>query len=160
MIALRDGTPHDLHGRQVGIGTILACAVYERLLALESPRFSHAESIADAAYWGALINQVEAEFSQKQDRMRVAAQSLGRGNAWDRLREALRKLVRPPGQIRDCLKRAGAACSARDIGCSPEQLTKAFVHAREMRSRFCVFDLATLAGILPSAAEELVEQWC
>ncbi|HUW34449.1 MAG TPA: iron-containing alcohol dehydrogenase, partial [Planctomycetota bacterium] len=38
MMSSIDGEPHDLHGRQVGVGTVLAAEVYRRVLAVESPR--------------------------------------------------------------------------------------------------------------------------
>ena len=39
MLADLDGVEHDLHGRQVGVATILAAALYEKLVAMERPVF-------------------------------------------------------------------------------------------------------------------------
>ena len=39
------------------------------------------------------------------------------------------------------------------------EMTMADYHAHEMRPRFTVLDLARLMGILPTAAEEIVEAW-
>ncbi|HOF18454.1 MAG TPA: iron-containing alcohol dehydrogenase, partial [Phycisphaerae bacterium] len=39
MLAVAAGGEHDLHGRQVGVGTILMCELYRRVLAVESPKF-------------------------------------------------------------------------------------------------------------------------
>ena len=39
MMSHVDGVPHDLHGRQVGVSTILVAAMYERALAIETPIF-------------------------------------------------------------------------------------------------------------------------
>ena len=88
-----------------------------------------------------------------------AVEILSQGDSWDRLREEVKPFLRPPDQIRNCLKRAGAAFRAEDIGCSRERLLCAVLHAHEIRSRFTVIDLARLVGVLPQAAEEIVEEW-
>jgi glycerol-1-phosphate dehydrogenase [NAD(P)+] len=59
MIALRDGTPHDYHGRQVGLGTIFAAALYQRLLEMPMPEFKLVVEETDVEYWGTLAGIVE-----------------------------------------------------------------------------------------------------
>jgi glycerol-1-phosphate dehydrogenase [NAD(P)+] len=159
MMSSLDGVPHDLHGRQVGIGTILASEVYRRILNLESPDFSRASMDIDRAFWGGLAGEVESQFAPKVKRLHRAVEILSAGDSWDRLREEVKPLVRPPGRIRDCLRQAGAAYRAEDIGCSKERLLHAFLHAHGMRSRFTCIDLARLVGVLPQAAAEIVEEW-
>jgi len=61
MVALRDGTGHDLHGRQVGVGVICASALYERILALDKPEFAVCIEDTDASYWRRLTPVVEEE---------------------------------------------------------------------------------------------------
>ena len=67
--------------------------------------------------------------------------------------------VRPPGQIKSCLRAAGAAHTFADIGCSRERFLAAALHMHEIRQRATVVDLAWLLGILPAAAEEIVDDW-
>ncbi len=159
MMSSLDGMPHDLHGRQVGIGTVLASAVYRRVLQLESPDFSRASMDIDREFWGDLAEEVEGHFGPKVERLHRAIDILSRGDAWDRLRQGVRPLTRPPERIRDCLKHAGGATRAEDIGCSRERLRRALLHAHGMRSRFTVIDLARLVGVLPQAAGEIIEEW-
>ncbi len=161
MMSALDGQPHDLHGRQVGVGTVLTSELYRRILALESPDFSHAErSIAvDRAFWGRMGDEVASHYAQKVARIRQAAATLSRGDTWDRVREDIQPYLRPPARIRGCLEQAGAAFRAEQIGCSRERLLTACHHAHEIRSRFTVIDLARLLGLLPQAAEEIVEAW-
>jgi len=154
--ALR-GEEHDLHGRQVGLGTILAAEIYRRVMALESPRFADPPAAVDARYWAALTPAVADEYGKKVERLREARTRLSA--EWDRLRDALRPMLRPPETIRDCLARAGAAHRAEHIGCTKDRLLAALQHAHEMRSRVTVLDLARLAGVMPGAAAEIVEQW-
>jgi glycerol-1-phosphate dehydrogenase [NAD(P)+] len=156
MMAGLDGHPHDLHGRQVGLGTLLASEIYRRLLSLESPDFSRRGPGVDRSFWGTLGGHVEKEYGGKIEKLDRAARALPEGSAWDRLREAAAPLLRPPGDIRESLKRAGAAYRAEDIGCTGDRLRTALEHAHEIRARFTVLDLARLAGILPGQAGEIV----
>lgn len=153
------GRKHDLHGRQVGVGTILTSALYERLMAMESPDWRAAPMEIDAGFWGGLAPVVDQAYALKQPRLRQALQWLSRGDNWDKLRESLAGRVRPASRTHDCLKKAGAAYLARDIGCDPHYLTRVLERAAEMRSRFTVLDLAAMAGLMPWVAAELVEQW-
>ena len=159
MMSSLDGTPHDLHGRQVGIGTVLASEVYRRVISLESPDFSRASMDLDKEFWGVLGDGIEAQCTLKVERLRKAVEILSQGDSWDRLREEVKPFLRSPDQIHNCLKRAGAAFRAEDIGCSRERLLCAVSHAHEIRSRFTVIDLARLVGVLPQAAAEIVEEW-
>jgi glycerol-1-phosphate dehydrogenase [NAD(P)+] len=159
MMSALDGAPHDLHGRQVGIGTVLASEIYRRIISMDSPSFSPPAMEIDKKFWKGLAGEVEIHFAPKRARLQKAYEILSRGAAWDRLREAAALFIRLPDQIHGCLKRAGAACRARDIGSSQERLVQAVIHAHEIRSRFTVIDLARLVGVLPGEAVEIVEQW-
>ena len=159
MMSSMDGHRHDLHGRQVGLGTILASELFRRVLATESPRFVAPAEGIDEQFWGPLADSAAGEYARKLPRLHAVRQQLSRGGAWDRLREILSPMVRPPGKLRDCLCRADGAYRAEDIGCSRGRLAAAIRHAHEIRSRFTVLDLGRLLGILPVAADELVEAW-
>lgn len=159
MMSYIDGASHDLHGRQVGIGTVLASEIYQRVLEIESPVFSTASASVDKKFWGVLGDEVEIQYSQKIERLQNAIDVLQQNDAWDRLREEVKPFLMSPEKIRNCLKQAGAAFCAEDIGCSRERLISAVLHAHEMRSRFTIIDLARLLGILPRATKEIVEEW-
>jgi len=159
MRAELDQQPADLHGRQVGVGTILTAALYERVLATENPTFGVPSYTLDTAYWGTLAPAVATHFAAKQNHLSRVEERLSTGNAWDELRAKLVPLIRPVAKIRDCLARAGAAYQAADIGCTPERLTTVFRHAHEIRARFTVIDLAWRMRLMPEIADELVGEW-
>jgi len=159
MMSSVDGRPHDLHGRQVGIGTVIASELYRRVLAIDSPAFVAPTEAVDETFWGPLAGAVTAEYTQKIPRLRAARDQLARGGAWDDLRAALAPMVRPPERTRGALAAVGGACRAEDIGCDRGRLIAAVLHAHEMRPRFTILDLARLTGVMPAAAGELVEQW-
>jgi len=155
----RDGHAHDLHGRQVGVGTVLAAELYRRVLEVESPQLVDPPRGIDRRFWGALADGLAERFAAKAPRLEALAQKLSRGQSWDRLRESLQPLLRPPEQIHGCLAAAGAACRADHIGCDRDRLRSAFVHAHEIRSRLTVLDLARVLGVMPQAAEEILDVW-
>jgi len=159
MMSALDGVSHDLHGRQVGVGTILAGELYRRVLAVESPVLSEPAEGIDRPFWGSLADVVAGQYAGKIERLRIAKAALSGGGTWDRLRQEVQPMLRGPERIRDCLTRGGAAHLAEHIGCTRRRLLWAFIHAHEIRPRFTVLDLARLVGVLPAAAEEIVEQW-
>ena len=160
MMSSLDGVPHDLHGRQVGLGTVLASEIYRRVISLESPGFSLPAMDIDREFWGMLGDEIETNYAQKVERLQKAVEILSQGDSWDRLRAEVQPFLQSPERIRNCLKRAGAAHRAEDIGCTRERLLRAVLHAHEIRSRFTVLDLARLVGLLPQAVEEIVEDLC
>jgi glycerol-1-phosphate dehydrogenase [NAD(P)+] len=159
MLALRDGVEHDLHGRQVGIGTVIASEVYRRVLAVESPKFVDPQGSPDERFWGELAGEMTQEYAAKAKRLRPAVEKLSQRGEWDRIRADLAPLTRTPETVQNCLSRAGAAARAADIGISKEHLLGVLLHAHEIRSRFTILDLARLVGVMPKAAGEIVEQW-
>jgi len=159
MMSSVDGAPHDLHGRQVGVGTVLASELYRRVLEVESPDFAEPRVAVDKPFWGKLADVVEKHYAGKVERLRLTVERLSQANAWDDLRSRLADSLRSPEVVHDCLSRADAACRAEDIGCDRGRLLAAFLHAHEIRSRFTVVDLARILGIMPDAAEEIVETW-
>ena len=160
MMESLDGEAHDLHGRQVGVGTILASALYERVLALDGYSPVLPPDGIDDAFWGALAPEVRAQHDQKRGRMaefhRLAIESPGEPRAI--LKECAR-FLRPAAAIKDCLARAGAAHRAEDLGMARERVLAALLHGREMRARFTILDVAWILGVMPAAGEGLVAEW-
>ena len=160
MMSSVDGVPHDFHGRQVGVSTILGAALYQELMALENPTFTVPESPSDPAFWGFLAPSVEEHHEKKRVRTAAAvAEFQARPELWNQVRATLTPQLRSPERLKDCLRRAGAAHRYCDLGIDRARYLAAFHHAHEVRERFTVLDLARITGILPARAEELVDRW-
>ncbi len=159
MMATLDGCSHDLHGRQVGVASVLSAELWRRVLEVESPQPVDPPAAVDGTFWGPLADVVAGHYAEKAARLIQAKEQIARGDTWDRLRRELSPVPSPPGQLRDCLAAAAAACRAGDIGCDRPRLVRAFLHAHEIRSRFTVLDLGYMLGVLPGAAAEIVEAW-
>ena len=160
MKAMIEEREHDLHGRQVGIGTIVAAAVYEEVLAIEQPRFRDLGGATDPAYWGRFAGGVESEHVRKRAKAArsVAAFSADPG-LWDRVRQAVAPRLHPPARLKECLNRAGGAHCLRDIGVGRERFIEAVLHAHELRDRYTVLDLARAVGVLPERVGDIVDRW-
>jgi glycerol-1-phosphate dehydrogenase [NAD(P)+] len=160
MMAAAHGHDHDLHGRQVGLGTILSAALYERVLGIESPQWIDPPPAIDGTFWSrpTVIEAVAKQYAAKQESFAAARETLSRRGEWDRLRARLASAVTPLETIRDWLKRAGGATTPQDIGCPRGRLRDAVLHMHEIRQRFTIVDLAWLVGILPGQADELIDR--
>jgi len=161
MVSDVQGRPHDLHGRQVGLGTLFSAALYERLLAMEHPKLVALPNSVDTDFWRApaLVAAVKQQYEAKQPAVNAVRRKLEAGDAWDRLRGHLATVSKPPATIQDWLRRAGGAVSPAEIGCSRDALRAALLHMHEMRKRFTIVDLAWMAGILPAGIDEIIDAW-
>jgi glycerol-1-phosphate dehydrogenase [NAD(P)+] len=159
MMSSIDGVAHDLHGRQVGLGTIFASALYERIFKIDKPDCHPYPGDIDSKFWGPLAGNVRREYEQKIPMLRKICEKLADGKTWGAFLAAGAAQVRSPAQIKNCLKTAGAAHTFADIGCSRERLLAAALHMHQIRKRPTIIDLAWILGILPGAAGEIIDCW-
>ncbi|HSV26749.1 MAG TPA: iron-containing alcohol dehydrogenase, partial [Sedimentisphaerales bacterium] len=161
MMAARDGLTHDLHGRQVGLGSVFSAALYERLLAQDRFQPAPPASDVDASFWGKteLGRAVREQWLAKKDELEKMGKLLLENERWQTLRTKLAETVPSPAEVRNWLLRAGAACTIDDIGCTRRRLREALLHMHEIRKRPTVVDLAWMAGIMPGAADEIIDRW-
>ncbi|MBN1806486.1 MAG: iron-containing alcohol dehydrogenase [Sedimentisphaerales bacterium] len=159
MMSTVDGVPHDLHGRQVGIGTLFAAAVYERILQIDTPKTSPLPPDIDITFWGGIAENVRQQYEQKKPLLNAIREKLTDVKTWNKFTAAARRQVRSPRQIKDCLRNAGAAHTFEDIKCSRQRFLSAALHMHEIRKRPTIIDLAWLLGILPHAANQIIDNW-
>jgi len=159
MMSSVDGIAHDLHGRQVGLGTIFASALYERIFKIDKPACRPYPDDIDGKFWRPLAENVRRQYQQKIPMLQKIREKLTDNKTWGLFLAAASKQVRPPAQIKNCLKTAGAAHTFTDIGCPRERLLAATLHMHEIRKRPAIIDLAWILGIMPSAAEEIIDRW-
>jgi len=159
MMSSIDGAAHDLHGRQVGLGTLFTSALYDRILRIERPHSLRLPPDVDSIFWGPLAESIRQQYEQKKPMLETMCGKLTDGQIWRAFLAACRRQVRPPEQIKSCLQSAGAAHTYADIRCSRERLLAALGHMHEIRKRPTIIDLAWVLGILPAAAEEITDRW-
>ncbi|MFA5864732.1 MAG: iron-containing alcohol dehydrogenase [Phycisphaerae bacterium] len=159
MMSSLDGVPHDLHGRQVGLGTIFAAALYDRIFQIESPKIFPMPVDIDRQFWGKLTSSVSEQYAAKQPHLKIMQEKLSTPAAWNDFLTAVKTKIRSPKEIKNCLQRAYVARCFADIHCSRDRLRLAVLHMHEIRKRCTVVDLAWTLGILPNAADDLIDQW-
>jgi len=154
-----ENSPLQLHGSQVGVATIFVCALYERLLQMESPQFREVVEETDSAYWKSLTDAVEAQHALKRRKVAHATDRLRDGSTWDAARETIASSIPRAYDIKQCLSEAGAAHSLDHINVSKADFLNAVMHSHQVRERYTVIDLARAAGILPGAANDIVNEY-
>ncbi|NNK12921.1 MAG: iron-containing alcohol dehydrogenase [Desulfofustis sp.] len=165
MLATRNSCSHDLHGRQVGVSSILMAALYERILTIDQPRFSLPPSQVDETFWGALTPVVAKEYEAKLPKMSRAVEILNQPGNWEACKSAIKPHLIPARQLKECLRHAGAVHRYSDLRFNKAPVTQDFFvsvvsHASQMRSRFTILDIAVLLEIIPEETEELIVKWC
>jgi len=164
MIADRDGLRHDLHGRQVGVASILMAALYEKVMAIETPVIHSFPTEIDREFWGRLSPLVEKEYKQKLPRVAMAERAFVDKTMWQELRNKIGPDLVSAGRLKNCLKMAGGAHQVAHIRQNGKPLTlKQFLQvvlaANQMRQRFTILDVAIMLGVLPGDLENLVSEW-
>ena len=159
MMSSIDGVPHDLHGRQVGLGTIFSAALYERIFKIETPRLQSSPSDIDSTFWAGLADNVRQQYDLKKPALENIHEKITDAQTWQTFISAARQQVRTPNEIKNCLKAAGAAHTFADIKCSRERFLSAVLHMHEIRKRPTIIDLAWILGILPDSTDEIIDTW-
>lgn len=161
MIADMRGKGHDLHGRQVGVGTVFSAALYERLLNIDSPAFAELPEGIDEDFWGVptVVEAVKQQYLAKRRKLEIMRDKIAHQDVWEKAKETLRATVKSPKELKNLLVRAGAASSVEEIGCSRQQVRAAAMHMHEIRKRCTVVDLAWVLGVLPGAVDEIIDEW-
>lgn len=166
MIGHRDGTPTDLHGRQVGVGTILLAGLFERLLALGADEIAAAPDAADwpaleagvREAYGSLAQAALPELRHKtRDQARVEARVASARERWGGLRTEIAAVTVPAATIRDQLARGGAPTTLAEIGRTREESRSALLWARALRRRYTSLDFAAELGRLEGWVDELLD---
>jgi glycerol-1-phosphate dehydrogenase [NAD(P)+] len=164
----RQQRPPALHGLQVGIGTLVALALYDLLLATEpsewhpSPDEGRPPSERMGEFrerYGEKAEAVMAEFAAKwlpTERAETVRRKMAAD--WDAWRERLRNQLPSVAEHRRRLETIGAATSPQQIGISMGELKAAILHAREIRRRWTILDTAFLVGILPDRLDEVLQR--
>ena len=167
MMALERGRAYDLHGIQVGVGTMLTLSVYDRIRALK-PRMERVESAIaafDEAAWEsrlrrvfggtaeALIAQAKARHGNDADeRRRRAARIIER---WDEIARVIDEELPDTEALRAKLRRIGLPMRPGEIGVSDQDALDAFVCSRDIRDRYLSSSMLWDIGELETCAEAL-----
>lgn len=169
MDALERGHPPVPHGFKVGVGSIAAAALYERVLLRDMAQL---DIDALCARWPSreqMARDVRALHTPPVVAENAVAESLAKYITPDQLRARLHLLqqrwpqIRPKLQaqlmtadeIRAKLHAAGCPTDPAAIGVALEHVRASYTLARTIRARYSVLDLVNETGILDTCVAEL-----
>ena len=161
MLSDVDGSRHDLHGRQVGLGVIISAAVYQKILDIDKPTFNNDIPAPCEEVWGngKLYRAVSRQFAGKRDKLKQVKDKLSDSKRWYEVKEAISTRSLEPDDVRWKLKTAGAACRLSDIGCSIPRARRVMLNMHQIRERFTVVDLGWRLGVLPESVGEIIKNY-
>ncbi|MGI9420175.1 MAG: iron-containing alcohol dehydrogenase [Geminicoccaceae bacterium] len=151
--------PHSgsLHGEQVGLATRTMATLQHHLLTSDDPPVLAAtstdlESLSQRfGRWHASARAVMARKTLSKNRLNALNERLEA--CWPGLRAAFAAKALPIHQLQATFDIAGIADDPRDLGIAPSFYREAVLHARELRDRYTVLDLATDGGLLDPFAD-------
>ncbi|NUM53652.1 MAG: iron-containing alcohol dehydrogenase [Candidatus Hydrogenedentes bacterium] len=154
------GTPNDLHGVQVGVGTVHCLKLWERVLALD-PKDIDPDALAkaqpadeDVARWAmedwgeAVAAEVLAQWRQKsRPRDALRSEIAQFRDRLPEIRGAVSKDLLPSSTVAKAIRESGGPAEPEGMNAPVEEYRKALVRARFIRNRFTILDLAAEVGV-------------
>lgn len=142
-----------LHGEQVGVATLAISRLQHQVLGAGEPPRLRATRVEEAAilqhFGPALGRQCLAELKAKAlDEAAARRLDVRLAADWPAITSRLRQVMLPTERLQAALAAAGAPTTAADLGVRPGTWRAALTHAREVRNRFTILDLAADAGLL------------
>lgn len=153
------GTPNDLHGVQVGVGTVHCLKLWERVLALE-PAAIDPDALANAqptdeqvAQWAlddwgeSVAAEVIAQWKQKsRPRVALVAEISQFRDRLPQIREAVAHDLLPASTVAEAIQQSGGPTEPEEMNAPTDVYRDALTRARYIRNRFTVLDLAAELG--------------
>ena len=169
MQALASGEPAIPHGFKVGVGTLAAAALYERLLLRELsnleldalcrawPSRSDVERTVREGHTSPMLaeNAVEETLAKYIDAGELRRRLMLLQERWPMIRERLEAQLMTAEQLRGLLEAAGCPTDPAGIHVDMARLRASYDLARTIRSRYTVLDLVNETGTLAACVDEL-----
>jgi glycerol-1-phosphate dehydrogenase [NAD(P)+] len=150
--------PLAYHGEHIAVTTMTMATLQERVLARETLAVTPSpETLGDfVAHFGEDLGRTcwEAWSPKRIDAGHAAALNARLARDWNEIRTRLKQTGRSAAAIGRMLKEAHAPIKPSDVGIPEPFYREATLHARHIRDRFTMLDLAAACGIVPAAAPD------
>jgi glycerol-1-phosphate dehydrogenase [NAD(P)+] len=172
LIEMTDHGPGALHGAQVGVLSVFAACLWQRVRdaiadgsALERLRFPDAEAMqsrvtvafATADPTGAMAAECWRDYRRKLERHHATADGLAElVTGWPQFDAEVERLLVAPQRLSQALAAAGAPTRLSDLGIEPDRSRWALANCHLMRDRYTIADLAFLLGLWDADGVEAV----
>lgn len=151
-----DRHPGSLHGQQVGVASLSMGRMQQIILDSEEPPRLHPTRVDEGAMYrryGEMTAHMLAEFRAKALDANAAARLNDQLTAnWADYRSQMRAVMLPVQRLEQALMAANAPRTPGDLGLDDRFYREALCHAREIRNRFSILDVAGDAGWLEDFA--------
>ena len=167
MMALERGLPYDLHGIQVGVGTVMSMRLYEFVKQQKPDRermLKHAAAF-DRDAWE---NQVRRVFGKtadeiiriedkvkKNDPGRLARRIDALIENWDKILQIIDEELPAYEALYNMMKNTGMPVEPKEIEVSDEDVVNAYLGARDIRDKYLSCSFLWDMGLETEAAEYL-----
>ena len=170
MQALQRGKPSDLHGIQVGVGTLLTLWIYEHMLNMEKVDTDKAERAMasfDPEAWKARIEalfgsiapsvlEIEEKAGKNLPETQKAHLKIISEN-WEEIRKIIREELPKREQVYALMKRCGMPLTPADLNLTMQDTMDALMGSREIRDKYLTSSLLWDLGLLDDTADRLRE---
>jgi len=168
MMKLDRGEPCELHGIQVGIGTLLTLRLYDKIRKIRPDREkaqAFIKSFSDAR-WQEMIRRafgssadavIEAEHAlyRKNDPANHARRLDAIISRWDDILRVIDEELPETSAIESLMRGAGCPMAPGDIGVSDEDVYLAFLGSRDVRDKYLTSSMLWDLGLLEEMAPGL-----
>ncbi len=167
MMALERGEPYDLHGIQVGVGSLLTLNMYRDIRKIiPDPEKAH-------AWWHSMTperweKQIRRIFGKtapeilaleaanhKNDAEKHEARLARIINSWDTILKIIDEELPDYDHIHSVMAKAGMPLMPQDIGISVDDTVNAFIGSRDVRDKYMTCTLLWDLGLTEEYAEKL-----
>lgn len=150
--------PGTLHGQQVGVASLTMARLQQKILARETPPMLKPTRIDEADMARRMGPVIAAQCLAEHRKKALDEAGAARMNAtlreiWPSLRRELLEFTIPHERMRAMLAAAHGATTAAELGLDRGFYKEAVRHAREMRNRYSMLDLADDAGLMDEFLE-------
>ena len=167
MMALERGLPYDLHGIQVGVGTVLSLQLYQWIRTLRPDRAkmkAHAAAF-DPIAWEAQVRRIFGKTADeivaienkvhKNDPERLQKRITAICENWDEILKIIDEELPEFEPLYALMKSTGMPTKPRDIDISDEDVINAYLGARDIRDKYLSCSMLWDMGLEKEAAETI-----
>ena len=169
MMALERGVPYDLHGIQVGVGTVLSMKLYRKIRQIQPDR-AKAEAHMKAfsrADWEAQVRRIFGKTADeiiaiedkthKNDPARHAKRLDNLVNHWDEILKIIDEELPDYDALYQTMAKTGMPMRPSEIDVPMDDVVNAFIGARDIRDKYLSCSFIWDLGLTDEFAEYLRE---
>ncbi len=167
MMALERGLPYDLHGIQVGVGTVLSLRLYEFIKRQKPNRermLAHARAF-DEGKWEAQVRRIFGKTADeiiriegkvhKNDPQRLMARIDVLCERWDEVLKIIDEELPEYEKLYQLMKGTGMPMEPQELGICDDDVVNAYLGARDIRDKYLSCSFLWDMGLEGEAADYL-----